>query len=356
MAAKVAKATKLYQLGDLAGAKSQCQQALKYSNRLAPVIFLLGCIAKEEGHLEHAVSQFKKAITIDSKPFQFHMSLGDAYQQLGRLQPALAAMQKALETVDSVANEVMLFYNIGNLHRTLKQYTEALASFQKAMDLNPQMAEAHTSIGMVYRALGDLKQAEAYHRQAIQLNPLLKNAYNNLGIILLEANRNQEAIHSFEKIISLDSDYTEAYRNMGNAYIQLGKKQEALSVLNRYVDLNGPDISVSHMIDALSGKQTDTAPIEYIEKLFDGFADHFEERLADDLDYNIPTKIVKLLELTTPSAPAGNHTVLDLGCGTGVIGKLLAPTSKAIDGIDLSQAMLDKAQQKGVYRQLYKSQ
>ena len=51
-------------------------------------------------------------------------------------------------------------------------------------------------------------------------------------------------------------------------------------------------------------------------------------------------------------APQPGDTILDLGCGTGLCGELLRPLVDAIDGIDLSAAMLEQARGRGIYRHL----
>lgn len=314
------KAIKLYQKGDLSGAKSQCLRAQKSTKAFPQVYFLLGCIARDEGNFGYAVSQYKKAIEIDPKPYHFHLNLSYAYEALGRLKDSLMAMKNASTNVDTTANAAMVNYNIGCLHSNLCRPAEAFVAFQKAIELNPKIVDAH----------------------------------NQLGVILLQENRNQEAVESFQQAIALDSQYLPACRNLGVTYMQMGEQKYALFALNRFLELNGPDVSVSHMVNALSGKQTETAPAEYIESLFGGMADHFEKHLVERLEYDIPAKMMTLLASVKPPIPTHSHRVLDLGCGTGLMGSLLASISQSIDGVDLSQAMLDKAQEKAVYRQLVK--
>mgnify|MGYP000126002056 CR=1 FL=1 len=347
-------AVTLYQSGDLSGAKIACQKILTSSKNLAPPVFILACIARDEGHLDHAVTKFKQAIKIDSGQYHFYVNLGDTYDNLGRFSEALAEFQESLKYVDTPENEAIIFHKIGNIHRSISNIDAALTYFKKSITLAPNRAEPHTSVGMVYNDLGDLKLAESAHRKAIELNPTLPEAYNNLGLVLVNDRRTEEGIETYQRLIELAPKFTPAYKNLGNALLQLGKHNEALVALSRYVELQGEDVSASHMINALTGQPADTAPVEYVEKLFDDFAGHFEEHLVEDLEYDIPAKMIASLKQHVILAEGQSHTVLDLGCGTGLVGALLEGHCEAIDGVDLSQGMLDQAKEKGIYRQLFK--
>ena len=109
----------------------------------------------------------------------------------------------------------------------------------------------------------------------------------------------------------------------------------------------------SHLLDAYRGQQTRSqCSSQYIEQTFDSFADNFENILGR-LNYCGPQLVRDYL--ATLNLPAASLNVLDLGCGTGLVGEILAPFAHMLVGVDLSQAMLDHAAKKHLYRQLHKS-
>ena len=94
-----------------------------------------------------------------------------------------------------------------------------------------------------------------------------------------------------------------------------------------------------HILNSLSGKTTKSAPKKYVEKLFDNYAANFEKSLVKNLKYNTP-KIIKEMIIDDNMVNLGS--VLDLGCGTGLVGFELKPFLKNIDGVDLSKFMLEE--------------
>ena len=63
---------------------------------------------------------------------------------------------------------------------------------------------------------------------------------------------------------------------------------QAISVYEKLVEIDHHPIAARHILNALKGKTTDSAPLSYIQELYDGFAGHFEKRLVGDLCYDIP--------------------------------------------------------------------
>jgi predicted TPR repeat methyltransferase len=88
-----------------------------------------------------------------------------------------------------------------------------------------------------------------------------------------------------------------------------------------------------------------------VRATFDGFARDFDERLIGVFDYHVPEAISRSIRGIRPFPPH-SADVLDLGCGTGLSGAVLADISKRIVGVDVSGAMLQEAQARGCYQAL----
>jgi ubiquinone/menaquinone biosynthesis C-methylase UbiE len=88
------------------------------------------------------------------------------------------------------------------------------------------------------------------------------------------------------------------------------------------------------------------------EKLYDDWAKTYDADTVKGMEYVAPGLVAARLVELRPAL----GTVLDAGCGTGLVGAALAElTDAAIDGVDLSQGMLERARELGVYRTLSKA-
>src|SRR4029453_9055138 len=97
-----------------------------------------------------------------------------------------------------------------------------------------------------------------------------------------------------------------------------------------------------------TGEQVpERASDEFVEQVFDRFANSFEVRLKQ-LDYRAPQLFGAALDAAV-GPPRGELTILDAGCGTGLCGPLLRGHAKMLHGVDLSGGMLAKAADAKLY-------
>ena len=125
-------------------------------------------------------------------------------------------------------NDQRVFSNYGIILSDLGKGKEAELYLRKAIQMNPDSAEAYSNLGLLLKKLGNLQEAEVSTRKAIELNPSLENAYLNLGIIFLDLGKLQEAEASTRKAIELNSNCAEAYSNLGIILSALEKIDEAI--------------------------------------------------------------------------------------------------------------------------------
>jgi predicted TPR repeat methyltransferase len=96
----------------------------------------------------------------------------------------------------------------------------------------------------------------------------------------------------------------------------------------------------------------ETPPTAYVETLFDAYAPTFEIALLERLEYRVPELLANAIKVAVPERRF--RSVLDLGCGTGLMGPYFRADADELGGVDLSEAMLQKAAEKQVYDTLIK--
>ena len=90
-------------------------------------------------------------------------------------------------------------------------------------------------------------------------------------------------------------------------------------------------------------------PVAMVQQLFDEYADRFDKHLVEYLKYDLPKRVARMIREKHPDLAV---SVLDLGCGTGLLGASLGRIGGAFVGVDLSQKMLEQAKRLDVYSRL----
>lgn len=154
--------------------------------------------------------------------------------------------------------------------------------------------------------------------------------------------------------------FAAAYVLLGRAESALGNRTAAVASLSHALAIE-PDDRLGVRLDlarlgALPPEQAIGAG--YLRALFDGYAGRFNRHLVEDLKYCGPALIREALRRTCAvrGRPFRFDRVLDLGCGTGLMGRALADVSGMIEGVDLSPRMLAEAARTAIYGALHEGE
>ncbi len=111
-------------------------------------------------------------------------------------------------------------------------------------------------------------------------------------------------------------------------------------------------LGASLALAALSaGPAPEAAPAAYVERLFDDYAERFDAHLTGALHYRGPALLRAVTNACVPP-PARFARVMDLGCGTGLMGEAIRDRADWLGGVDLSAAMVAQAENKTLYDHL----
>jgi tetratricopeptide (TPR) repeat protein len=119
---------------------------------------------------------------------------------------------------------------------------EAISTYQKVLEMEPEHAAAHINLGTLYYNRQDYRMAEQHYRQAIEIDPRYSLAYFDLGNVLDETGRVGEAIQTYKTALQLAPTYADAHYNLALAYEKIKEPRKALVHWRAYVklDTTGP--------------------------------------------------------------------------------------------------------------------
>jgi predicted TPR repeat methyltransferase len=375
------QAVALHQQGRLEPAQALYRQVLELDPRQFDALHLLGVIARQQGDTAGAMSLISQAIAVDDAQANAHCNLGVALLDAGLAEDALASHERAIERNPAYA---LAWSNRGNALRKLGRLDDALLSYQRALELQPTYAEAHCNRAIVLQDLGRYLDALGAAEAALHIKDRNADAWLARGNALHCLRLLPEAVESFDRAIHLRPQWAEAYSAQGSALQRLGEFPAALDSYDRALALK-PDYALAHYYrgntlrsmerndEAIAAYRAALAhgdnpeaiafalaslgvgdtpavlPPEYVRSLFDQYANHFDQHLTEVLGYQTPAYLDGMLRRV---APASDLDTVDLGCGTGLCAPYLKAYSRRLDGVDLSQQMLDKAAERGLYDQL----
>ena len=268
-------------------------------------------------------------------------------------------------SVDQALSKAKSHAKKGKIHEAQRLYEDVLQAFPKnkraqqglaALD-KPKQPNATQSPPQeaINQLINLYKQGKfsATVEQAQALTRHYPNAlviWNILGGAAAKTGQIDQAINAFKRAIAIKPDYATAHYNMGSVLRDQGKPEEAIEAYKKALSLKPDYAEASHILASLTGTTTDSAPREYVEKLFDKYANKFDQSLVVDLSYDIPEVITQLAVEKHGGGPLGS--ILDLGCGTGLTGEMIRAHCTNLEGIDLSRKMLEKAKSRNVYDKL----
>ena len=307
----------------------------------------MGVVLAERGELDEVVECYQRALAIRPNYESALKHLGFALQTQGKLDEAAKVYHRALAVNPKSA---VVHNNLGNLLRSQGLMEDAAACFRRALEAAPNFTDAHNNLGNMLKEQGRLKQAAASYRRALEIDPRHVTAHNNLGISLKLQGKIEEAAASYRRAIEIKPDHAPAHCNLAGIVLSQGRKDEAISLLRRAVELDPASGQAAHFLAAVTDEATKSAPGDYVRALFDQYSERFDEHLQD-LEYRAPAVLGAIL---SDSVETGRkfETVLDLGCGTGSVGRAFRDRAECLHGVDLSPGMIVEARKKGIYDRL----
>jgi tetratricopeptide (TPR) repeat protein len=114
----------------------------------------------------------------------------------------------------------------------------ALAEFERAIAVNPELTTAYIRAGDVYRDRSDFANAELRYGQAAQIEPRNFDAQYLHGLVLQLMNRLDEAVRAYLRALAVRPESFEANMNLGTSYLQMGEPDQALAYSQRAVRVN----------------------------------------------------------------------------------------------------------------------
>lgn len=125
------------------------------------------------------------------------------------------------------------------------QTERAIAEHERALEINPGLAQAHINLIRLYGSLGRVDMAQRHYRAAVEINPDLAESHYNFGVLLAGQGKFQEAAQAFRRSLEINPHYAEAHHNYGAMLEREGRLEDAARHYRAAIE-NRPDYRLAH--------------------------------------------------------------------------------------------------------------
>ncbi|MEW5820710.1 MAG: tetratricopeptide repeat protein [Cyanobacteriota bacterium] len=200
----------------------------------------LGQLYLEDKNYFGAIDSFRKALNLQPDNAFYHNCMAYNLVQVDDYDGAINEYQRAISLCPDNTWTAIVCQALGAIYYQAKRNPEAaIMSYQMAINLDPQNAEALIAVAEIHYDKGNLDSAIYCYEKALEIDNNNPQANCNLGFVYWEKNEVDKAISYYQKAISLYKEYDIAYNNLGVAYLDgLSKAKLALKIFELAIKYN----------------------------------------------------------------------------------------------------------------------
>lgn len=221
------------------------------------------------GQLALAEQQAKKLVAKYPRTFILHHVLALALDGQKKYSEAVKSYQRAIQLQPNTPD---LYFNLGIVQTNCNQLKAAVQAYQQAIKLKPQFFEAYGNLGTLFQRLGQLEAAVTHYQQGLKINPQDARGHFNLGTALRDQGNLNAAVKSYERAIALFPNYTDAYNNLGETLRDQGDMDGAVKQYQKALSLNPDHPNANYNMGEFL----------YLAKQFNEASQYFQRSKLDD--------------------------------------------------------------------------
>ncbi|MEW6078618.1 MAG: tetratricopeptide repeat protein [Thermodesulfobacteriota bacterium] len=236
------------------------------------------------------------------------------------------------------------YNNLGMALGKQRRNEEGIAACRQSIALSPpkvNTADAYNNISRMYDDLGDTEKAIDFGQRAVQINPNLAEAHMNLGRALLTANRLDEAVTHLETSVRLSPWLTPAYPLLARAgYQKDGDIGRAMEICSRALAVDPDNADAEVMLGALLQHGGDPHQgLFHLKRVLDRFPFHPQANLNAGIALNTlnrPEEAVAFLTRAAEATPKLARARAELGSALLAANRLDEARTELTRALDLS--------------------
>ncbi len=176
----------------------------------------------------------KTAWQPDSGQVVFAFEVDELARAAGRVVPVRGSARRTTARQPEPANSAATWFERALAREQRQDLTGACDAYRRAIDRDPQMADAYINLGRLLQEQGDTAEAARLYHLAIECAPDDPVAHYNLAIALEDQRSMAAAISHYQQALACDPYFADAHFNLGRLLDRLGRRSLALRHLLTY--------------------------------------------------------------------------------------------------------------------------
>jgi predicted TPR repeat methyltransferase/Flp pilus assembly protein TadD len=302
----------------------------------------------QSGRLDQAEEHNRRAIALDPNYYVAQNNLGNVLRHKGRIAEATGHFALAFQLNPTNATVAL---NLAMGLALQQRFGQALPFFRHAVELNPSGAEARSAFAFALTQVRQYDEAERQYLETLKIDPTHFRARVALGSAFADQGKIEQAFKQVEILAQSENAAGFPHKTFGILLARIGCADRAKVCFEKHLSSHpGDSDEMAMLLAAVGGPLPARASDQQISQIYTSRADDYDRAASDPAGYQAHRLVVAAL--ATLNALRAD-TVLDAGCGTGLVGALLRPQIRVLAGVDMSESMLAWARQKNIYDSLH---
>ncbi|EER59832.1 Methyltransferase type 12 [Acidovorax delafieldii 2AN] len=298
-------------------------------------------IAKND--LKNAALTLNKAQAVVPNDPRVFMLAGLMAEKSGNIKGAFEALRRSVSLAPDWGPGLL---ELALLLARQNQFQEAVETAEKVAKLEPKNLQVLAGVIDIAHRAGHAEMAVRHLRRGLELVPGDAMLRRLLARDLSEQGKHEESVAMWTTLVAENPADPQALVGRVQACIASGQPAQALADTQALLALAPDDAVYQYYAQLARGETPAQQPAELTGPLFDVMAEFYDMHMVRGLRYQLPKQIADKIIARYPDKKLN---VLDLGCGTGLLGVCLGRLDGFLIGVDLSRKMVEQAARHNVY-------
>lgn len=226
------------------------------------------------------------------------------------------------------------------------QFETAVELAEKVARIEPRNPQVLAGVVDIAHRAGHTEMAVTHLRRGLELFPGDTMLRQYLANDLSSLQEHAEAGQIWDALVQEHPEQHSLRLGRVKACLARGEPAAALSDIGMMQEHFPEDTTLAYYAALARGETPTHQPVEMHRHLFDDLAEQYDMHMVRGLGYQLPKRVAEQLVARHPQK---DFNLLDLGCGTGLLGVCLGPMQGFLIGVDSSVKMIEQAARHGIY-------